>query len=343
MVSSSSNNNQDNSNENNKTEQEEKLTSTQPSQKGIRKIRKARVQASKKKESNLQREEGGGEYNIWYHKYIGQQSQRKDIEPAETRCNIKEDAGWTVGCTLQDPFFCIFFSKGCCAEGPNCKYLHRIPTTVDVKRIPITKDCFGRAKFATDREDMAGVGSFNRDCKTLYISNLKYIQNLDYEEMLTRHFKEWGEIEYIRAYPERCYAFVKYKNRLNAEFAREAMLGQSLDNDEVIHIRWSAEDPNPTSSKQNETKKESKATSSSKSTVKDEGIKAIENKQVINSKVAEAYPNTDNQYKKVPVVQNIQQQQQQMTPEQQQQFSKYYSQFLNQFSKQLQGSSNNNK
>ncbi|KAG2389411.1 hypothetical protein C9374_013971 [Naegleria lovaniensis] len=224
---------------------------------GVKKIRKARVQASNKKESKLQREENGGEYNIWYHKYIGQR-QKRDIDAAESRCNIKTDAGWTVGCTLKDPFFCLFFAKGCCAEGPNCKYLHRIPTSADISRIPITKDCFGRAKFATDRDDMAGVGSFNRDCRTLYVSGFKYVAGVDYEEVIKRHFQEWGEIEYIRAFPERSYAFVKYKNRLCAEFAREAMLGQSLDNDEIIHIRWSADDPNPLATKKHEQEMKSK-------------------------------------------------------------------------------------
>ncbi|EFC46840.1 predicted protein [Naegleria gruberi] len=224
-----------------------------PSSGGVKKIRKARVQAQRKTaEQNLQKEETGGEYNIWYHKYIGQQHQKKEIEPAESRCNIKTDAGWTVGCTLKDSVFCLFFAHGRCAEGAECKYLHRIPTTSDASRIPITKDCFGRPKHATDRDDMSGVGSFNRDCRTLYVSGFKYVSGVDYEEVLLRHFKEWGEVEYIRAFPEKCYAFVKYKNRLCAEFAKEAMLGQSLDNDDIIHIRWSADDPNPLATKRHE-------------------------------------------------------------------------------------------
>ena len=33
--------------------------------------------------------------------------------------------------------------------------------------------------------------------------------------------------------------------RSNAEFAKEAMLGQSLDKKEVLAIRWAFDDPNP--------------------------------------------------------------------------------------------------
>lgn len=38
-------------------------------------------------------------------------------------------------------------------------------------------------------------------------------------------------------------AFVTYKSEANAQFAKEAMMHQSLDNQEVLNIRWSAEDP----------------------------------------------------------------------------------------------------
>ena len=33
-------------------------------------------------------------------------------------------------------------------------------------------DVFGREKFRDDKEDMSGVGSFNRDCRTLYVGGL---------------------------------------------------------------------------------------------------------------------------------------------------------------------------
>ena len=38
-----------------------------------------------------------------------------------------------------------------------------------------------------------------------------------------------------------------YANEYNAQFAKEAMACQSLDNDEILNVRWATEDPNPTS------------------------------------------------------------------------------------------------
>ena len=38
-----------------------------------------------------------------------------------------------------------------------------------------------------------------------------------------------------------------YVNEYNAQFAKESMACQSLDNDEILNVRWATEDPNPTS------------------------------------------------------------------------------------------------
>jgi hypothetical protein len=46
----------------------------------------------------------------------------------------------------------------------------------------------------TYREDMGGVGSFTRDNRTLYIEGIRKTANMD--EVVTRHFAEWGEMEY---------------------------------------------------------------------------------------------------------------------------------------------------
>jgi hypothetical protein len=40
-------------------------------------------------------------------------------------------------------------------------------------------------------------------------------------------------------------AFVTYKSELHAQFAKESMACQSLDNDEILNVRWATEDPNP--------------------------------------------------------------------------------------------------
>lgn len=44
----------------------------------------------------------------------------------------------------------------------------------------------------------------------------------------------------------RSVAFVTYVSELPAQFAKEAMACQSLDNDEILNVRWATEDPNPT-------------------------------------------------------------------------------------------------
>jgi len=90
---------------------------------------------------------------------------------------------------------------------------------------------------------MGGVGSFSRDNKTLYISGLRRVPNL--EDQITTHFCEWGELSYVKVIYDKAIAFVRYKLRCSAEFAKEAMQDQNLDGDEVLSIRWSNEDPNP--------------------------------------------------------------------------------------------------
>ena len=51
----------------------------------------------------------------------------------------------------------------------------------------------------------------------------------------------------VRVLQYRSVAFVTYVSELNAQFAKESMACQSLDNDEILNVRWATEDPNPTS------------------------------------------------------------------------------------------------
>ena len=127
-----------------------------------------------------------------------------------------------------------------------------------------SKDCFARDKFADYRDDMGGVGSFNRQNRTLYIGRIKETGNgQETEEVVTRHFREWGTIERskflyfldchiltffslpVRVLQYRSVAFVTYVSEFHAQFAKEAMACQSLDNDEILNVRWATEDPNP--------------------------------------------------------------------------------------------------
>jgi hypothetical protein len=44
---------------------------------------------------------------------------------------------------------------------------------------------------------MGGVGSFNRDNRTLYVGGLKTnLPGVNLEELIIKHFAEWGDLEY---------------------------------------------------------------------------------------------------------------------------------------------------
>lgn len=112
---------------------------------------------------------------------------------------------------------------------------------------PSNVDCFGRDKFSDYRDDMGGVGSFMRVNRTLYVGRIHVTD--DIEEVVARHFQEWGQIERIRVLPSRGVAFVTYTHLSNSEFAKEAMAHQSLDHNETLNVRWATVDPNPVAQK----------------------------------------------------------------------------------------------
>ncbi len=65
------------------------------------------------------------------------------------------------------------------------------------------------------------------------------------EEIVSRHFAEFGNIERIRVLNSRGVAFITYTHEANASFAKEAMAHQSLDHNEILNVRWATADPNP--------------------------------------------------------------------------------------------------
>ncbi|GAB5353774.1 hypothetical protein AAMO2058_000062700 [Amorphochlora amoebiformis] len=98
---------------------------------------------------------------------------------------------------------------------------------------------------------MGGVGSFERPGQTLYVGGLPgYSKEL--EEAVRREFGEWGPLERVYFLRPKGVVFVKYHIRANAEFAKEAMIGQTLSlsggknkQTGILNIRWAHEDPNP--------------------------------------------------------------------------------------------------
>lgn len=94
------------------------------------------------------------------------------------------DSGYTKADLYErySTYFCLFFARGCCAEGVNCRYYHRIPTIEECEKIDNSKDVFGRSRFANHREDMKGyylsiyfysIGCFTSDTRAIYITHYK--------------------------------------------------------------------------------------------------------------------------------------------------------------------------
>ena len=115
----------------------------------------------------------------------------------------------------------------------------------DDAAVGMMQDCFGRRRFKGHRDDMGGVGSFTDDCRTLYVGGLVMKEGVHQRKMVRRHFEEWGEVENVNVIPRLAVAFVRYRLRSNAEFAKVAMENQALDGEEVLNIRWAYDDPNP--------------------------------------------------------------------------------------------------
>lgn len=197
-------------------------------------------------------------FNIWYNKWSG--GDREDAlsskHQAKGRCNVALDSGYTKADKVAGSYFCLFFARGLCPKGQDCEYLHRLPNSRIGKDgpggglgdiFPSNVDCFGRDKFSDYRDDMGGVGSFLRINRTLYIGRIHVSD--DIEEIVARHFQEWGQVERIRVLPSRGVAFVTFVHLANSEFAKEAMAHQSLDHNETLNVRWATVDPNPVAQK----------------------------------------------------------------------------------------------
>ena len=185
-------------------------------------------------------------FNIWYNKWSGGDREDKYLSQthAKGRCNIALDTGYTRADSRPGSYFCLFFARGIwyvqilvvalwarrsirsltyrSPKGQDCDYLHRLPGIHDMFSPNV--DCFGRDKFSDYRDDMGGVGSFTRQNRTIYIGRIHVTD--DIEEIVARHFAEWGQVERTRVLNTRGVAFVTYSNEVNAQFAKESMAHQ---------------------------------------------------------------------------------------------------------------------
>ena len=233
----------------------------------VQKVRKTKIVKKKRRPARPQQDpssfktepppQTGTIFNIWYNKWSG--GDREDAfsskHQAKGRCNVALDSGYTKADKVPGSYFCLFFARGLCPRGSDCEYLHRLPNSRIGKDgegglgdiYPDNVDCFGRDKFSDYRDDMGGVGSFMRVNRTLYIGRIHVTD--DIEEVVARHFQEWGQVDRIRVLPARGVAFVTYTHLANSEFAKEAMAHQSLEHNETLNVRWATVDPNPVAQK----------------------------------------------------------------------------------------------
>ena len=204
------------------------------------------------KETSKVSVEGNQNYNIWHDKYRGENWSTSSLgnAPAPYKCSISLHAGLTKADLkpLGSCYFCIQFARGKCSKGPACTYYHRVPTVVDEGLLDKMRDCFGRERHKDWKDDMSGAGSYNKPSRTLYVGRLRIDKHGGDEptkNAILQHFEPFGTIENVNLIPKKAIAFVRYRLRSNAEFAKEAMLNQSLGKDEVLNVRWAYDDPNP--------------------------------------------------------------------------------------------------
>jgi hypothetical protein len=229
------------------------ITTEPPSKKTVmkkvlkKKRRPARVQVDPSTLKSEPPPQTGTIFNIWYNKWSGGDTDDKYLskDPAPGRCDVARDSGYTRADKVRGSYFCRYFAEGVCPRGHECAYLHRVPTLHDLFNPNV--DCFGRSKQSDYQDDMDGVGSFMRQNRTLYVGRAHVTD--DIEEVIARHFQEWGQIDRIRVLTGRGVAFVTYTNEANSQFAKMAMSRQSLDHNEIINVRWATADPNPLAQK----------------------------------------------------------------------------------------------
>ena len=197
--------------------------------------------------------EGNYDYNIWYDKYLTDRNQQVERAPSLYRCKPHIDSGFTKADKFEkNAYFCVYFARGCCTEGVSCRFYHRTPQEEDLEQAisDNLRDVFGRARHATHKEDYTGIGSFNKECRTLLISDIQMPSDSvtptrDIVIQLYEQFSPWGEIEDIHFNSHKCLAYIKFRHRYFAEFAREAMMEQVLQegSTEPITIKWAIDSP----------------------------------------------------------------------------------------------------
>jgi len=162
------------------------------------------VKESKKETAYI---EGNYDYNIWYDKYLTDRNQQVEKAPSLYKCAPEVDTGFTKADKMEkagSTYFCVYFARGCCTEGVNCRFYHRVPQEEDLEKADEDnlRDIFGRARHATHKEDFSGIGSFAKECRTLLVTDIALPTESvspirDMVRTIYEYFSPWGEVEDI--------------------------------------------------------------------------------------------------------------------------------------------------
>lgn len=184
--------------------------------------------------------------------YTAPGSVKTSVPAADTRLDPEKDSGATQAQEYLKNYFCWRFARGHCSFGPSCKWLHRVPNMSDhlAGYINIHTDIFGRNRRRTD--DLSNTTLFVTGIQPSGVDRIGGWPTVEKQAM--SQFALLGEVESIKGLPSQGTVFVRYRTRINAEFAREVMIGQSLQqmgDGEVLRIKWAKEDPDPVMKEQN--------------------------------------------------------------------------------------------
>mmetsp|Transcript_115287 Transcript_115287/g.366540 ORF Transcript_115287/g.366540 Transcript_115287/m.366540 type:complete len:187 (+) Transcript_115287:269-829(+) len=125
---------------------------------------------------------------------------------ANGRWDPKEDSGWTQAVIpgAEHMGFCMFFDSGICSAGRECRFFLRVPSTTDCEALDVATGIFGRGLYARHRGDFGGVGSFNSECRTVFVGDRRLdrahpsnaVQKV--EQAIRENFGSWGEAVEVR-------------------------------------------------------------------------------------------------------------------------------------------------
>ncbi|KAJ3340672.1 Dom-3 Z [Gonapodya sp. JEL0774] len=195
------------------------------------------------------------QYNIWYNRWLGDLDRKKGglTLHSSAPVQLNEHLRGVIHFKIQDTrvvhandrivaFSASILRMDVAAKVPNANIF-----TVSLA-LKTKSDGRGRRTAlgeqntsAENRDDMGGTGSFLKDSRTLYMNRIAPYK--DIKAVVIKHYSEFGEIEHVNVLPSKNVAFVRFRHRLQAEFAKEAMFGQSLDSNEILNVRWATADP----------------------------------------------------------------------------------------------------